>query len=152
MNKMCFYSDVDREETILRLLGIYYTTNQFLLPPRTAGAGLPRSFIDFYHHLLEQVGQKLLEEEIERHTALGHSSTDVSKHVPSLGSRFFFKFCAILLGHIAKFCRSTSTKGVSILDIERTKNALFDKTRTELEELLKGMKANLQNSELICFY
>lgn len=82
---------MEREETILKLLGDYYQQQKFYVPPRVAGGGLPRSFIDFYHHILEQVGQKLVDEEMERQLTLGRSSMDTSKHTgssKSLGSRF----------------------------------------------------------------
>lgn len=61
---------------ILRLLGEYYQTNKFYVPPRTVGGGLPQSFINFYNSLLEQVAQKLLDEEKGRILSQTRSVTE----------------------------------------------------------------------------
>lgn len=66
MRNIDFSSDIDTEETILRLLGDYYQTDKFYVPPRTPGSGLPRAFIDFYNYLLDQTARNLLEEEKEQ--------------------------------------------------------------------------------------
>lgn len=80
---------MDREEIILELLGNYYKKKKFFIPPRGAGNGLPKAFIDFYYHILEQVGQKLVDEDVEHQSTRKQSSVD-TRHTlsSSLGSRF----------------------------------------------------------------
>lgn len=84
----------------MKLLGEYYKTNRFYVPPRVAGGGLPRPFVDFYNYIVDQIAQKLLTVEIERQLTMGRSFTESgSKHTgsSSIGSRFTSSFYFVFL-------------------------------------------------------
>lgn len=154
-----FCSELDRDETILRLLGEYYQTNKLYVPPRTVGGGLPQSFIEFYNFLLEQVAQKLLDEEKERIASQTRSVTEATKLQLSSGSSKIQQ-CSSSIRSLSTtnyqekqsifVCRTISSRSVTSFDIEKAKLALFDKTKSEFEELLKGIVSTNLNYMQVC--
>lgn len=77
------YSEIYEEERILKCLSELYKTDDFYIPPRTAGQKLPTPILEFYEIVKEQI-RKILQEEEELKSDGLQSVSDAMKQDSSI--------------------------------------------------------------------